>query len=108
MNQPVPQVQAAAVPADGWLLDVREPDEWEAGHAPTASHTPLRLLPSRRPPRGPRIVVVCRTGARSARATVALRSWGYDAVNLAGGMQAWETAGLTIVDGQGNSPGRVI
>ena len=43
-----------------------------------------------------RIVAVCRSGGRSAAITDALRAWGYDAVNLAGGMCAWAAAGLPV------------
>ena len=88
------------------LLDVREGGEWAAGHAPGAVHLPLGLLARQRPERGRRIVVVCRTGSRSARATEALNQWGYDAVNLADGMKAWAAAGLPVVTDDGG-PGTV-
>jgi rhodanese-related sulfurtransferase len=108
----VPEVdatEAARLVEEGaLLLDVREPDEWEAGHAPEASHVPLATLPVNRPPDGRPIVAVCRSGGRSARATAALLTWGYEAVNLAGGMQAWAASGLPIVAGDGISPGQVI
>lgn len=111
MTDPVvPEIDAAAAAAavrDGaLLLDVREPEEWDAGHAPGALHIPLGQLPQRRPEPGRRIVVVCRSGRRSAEATRALMAWGYDAVNLAGGMQAWAAAGLPVEDPTGG-PGRV-
>ena len=48
-------------------------------------------------PRDRRIVVVCRSGGRSAAVTESLRAWGFDAVNLAGGMCAWAAAGLPVV-----------
>lgn len=90
------------------ILDVREPDEWDSGHAPGAMWIPLGDLAARqdevvadRP-----IVVVCRSGGRSARATAALLQAGYDATNLAGGMQAWAAAGLCVVTDQG-APGAV-
>jgi rhodanese-related sulfurtransferase len=85
------------------LLDVREDDEWEAGHAPGAVHLRLGLLAQQRPERGRRIVAVCRTGARSGRATEVLNEWGYDAVNLAGGMKAWAAAGLPVVTDAGSA-----
>ena len=107
----IPEVDAEEgrrrVDAGALLLDVREPDEWEAGHATDAAHVPLRTLPANRPPEGREIVVICRSGGRSAQATAALRQWGYDAVNLAGGMKAWAGAGLPMVDGQGNPGGTV-
>jgi hydroxyacylglutathione hydrolase len=91
------------------LLDVREPDEWEAGHAPDAWFWPLARLDQVRAelPVGPKIVCVCRSGGRSATATELLRSWGLDAVNLAGGMQAWAAAGRPVERDDG-SPGTVI
>ena len=93
----------------GYLLDVRELDEWEAGHAPDAIHVPLGTLEAHREglPTDRTIVAVCRTGGRSAHATAALLAWGHDAVNLSGGMKAWATEGLDVVDKDGE-PGRVI
>ena len=90
------------------LLDVREPDEWTAGRAPGATWIPLGALASRQQelPAGQAIVVVCRSGVRSARATTALLAAGYDATNLAGGMQAWAAAGLPVETDTG-APGTV-
>lgn len=92
-----------------FLLDVREPDEWQAGHAPPAVHVPLGALEAQVDdvPRDRRVVVVCRMGGRSAVATSALRGLGLDAVNLAGGMQGWEEAGFPVVTDDGG-PGRVV
>ncbi|MFZ5851777.1 MAG: rhodanese-like domain-containing protein [Actinomycetota bacterium] len=99
---------AALVRQGALLLDVREPAEWAAGHAPQARHIPLgqlagRLaeLPADRP-----VVTVCRSGARSARAAALLARQGRPASNLAGGMHAWAAAGLPVVDGRGRA-GRV-
>lgn len=91
------------------LLDVRELDEWEAGHAPQAAHMPLGVLQAEheRLPRDRQIVAVCRVGGRSAMATAALRGAGYEVVNLDGGMQAWAAASLPVVDDRGH-PGQVI
>lgn len=90
------------------LLDVRESDEWDTGHAPEATWIPMGDLAARdhelagdRP-----IVVVCRSGGRSARVTSALLQAGYDATNLAGGMQAWAAAGFSVITDEG-SPGAV-
>jgi DMSO/TMAO reductase YedYZ molybdopterin-dependent catalytic subunit/rhodanese-related sulfurtransferase/glyoxylase-like metal-dependent hydrolase (beta-lactamase superfamily II) len=81
------------------LLDVREPDEWQTGHAPPAIAMPMGEVRARRAelPPGQRIIVVCRSGGRSAAITDALRAHGYDAVNLTGGMCAWSAAGLAVV-----------
>jgi rhodanese-related sulfurtransferase len=85
------------------LLDVREQGEWDAGHAPKARHHPLRRLPGSmdRLPTARTIVVVCRSGNRSARATKMLTKAGLDAVNLTGGMTAWKAAGLPLVSSRG-------
>ena len=95
--------------AGGVRLDVREPDEWGAGHAPEALHIPLRELAARvgELEVDARIVAVCRTGARSEAAAAALIGAGYDAVNLGGGMQAWAAEGLPVVTTTGAS-GTVI
>lgn len=80
------------------LLDVREQSEWQAGHAPGARHVPLGDLDEELGalPRDRRVVVVCRSGNRSARATALLVRSGFEAVNLSGGMQAWAAAGLPV------------
>lgn len=90
------------------LVDVRRADEWDAGHAPAALHIPLDQLPGRHDELkgAQQVVMVCRSGSRSARATQWLRQQGYEAVNLAGGMQAWARAGGSVVRDDG-SAGRV-
>jgi DMSO/TMAO reductase YedYZ molybdopterin-dependent catalytic subunit/rhodanese-related sulfurtransferase/glyoxylase-like metal-dependent hydrolase (beta-lactamase superfamily II) len=81
------------------LLDVREPGEWQSGHAPRAILIPMGEVQARRHelPQARRIVVVCRSGGRSAAVADALRAHGYDAVNLTGGMCAWASAGLPVI-----------
>lgn len=98
MSPSVPTVTATEVPADGVLIDVREDDEWAAGHAGQAVHLPLGDLPVRlgEVPRDARVHVVCRSGARSARAVAFLLEQGVDAVNVDGGMRAWAAAGLPM------------
>lgn len=109
----VPQItaeEASQQLADGaLLLDVREDDEWAAGHAPNAQHLPLGRIESEVASisKDAPIVAVCRMGGRSQRAAIALRSAGFDVVNLTGGMQAWAAAGLDVVTEDG-SPGQVI
>jgi rhodanese-related sulfurtransferase len=107
-NSPsVPEVTAADVPAQlasgALLVDVREPFEWDAGHAPDARHHPFSTIPAIADslPRDRTIVVVCHYGNRSATTTLFLREQALDAVNLRGGMLAWEIAGLPIVDPHG-------
>jgi rhodanese-related sulfurtransferase len=97
----------ALLEAGAALLDVREPDEWQAGHAEQAVHVPLRQLSPDAIPDGEPLLVVCHVGGRSAMATIALQRAGYPAVNVAGGMDAWERAGLPVVTDHG-APGVVI
>jgi rhodanese-related sulfurtransferase len=107
MPQEVPTTTVDQVPADAVLLDVRENDEWEAGHAPQALHIPLGELAERigEVPQDGDVYVVCRAGGRSARATVYLNQNGWDAVNVAGGMQVWHQRGLPLVAAEGTEPG---
>ena len=91
------------------LIDVREPDEWEAGHAPSARLVPMGQVGGRLAELGgaAKMVVVCRSGGRSAAITQLLTSHGLDAVNLVGGMRAWAEADLPVITGA-NQPGKVI
>jgi rhodanese-related sulfurtransferase len=106
MNPPVPAVDAAQVAPDAVILDVREHDEWEAGHIARALHIPLADVPARlgELPADGEFVVVCRSGGRSARAVAWLAQNGYDAVNLDGGMGAWQAAGRELVSETGEAP----
>jgi len=90
------------------LVDVRDGWEWAAGRAPGARHMPLDQLPGRlgELPRDRKVVVVCRSGNRSAQVMRMLRGAGVDAVNLAGGLRAWSATGLPLVT-DGREPGRV-
>jgi rhodanese-related sulfurtransferase len=81
---------------DALVVDVREPYEREAGHIEGTRHIELERLASNAEslPRDRPIVFHCRLGARSALATRAFRSAGYDAWSLRGGIQAWHDEGL--------------
>ena len=81
------------------LLDVREDNEWESGRAPMATHVALNEVPDHLDEFSPDrpIVCVCRSGARSGRAARFLVERGRDAVNLEGGMLAWNADGEPIV-----------
>lgn len=98
------------VPAGSVLVDVREQDEWDAGHAPDAVHIPLAELPARveELPEADEYLVVCRFGGRSAQATAWLTHAGFDATNLDGGMKAWESAGLPVVADGGDTEARIV
>jgi rhodanese-related sulfurtransferase len=94
--------------AGATLIDAREPDEWATGHAPTARLIPMSQVERRLDEIrgiGPALVV-CRSGGRSAAITQLLSAAGIDAVNLAGGMQAWAAVGLPVVTDAGE-PGRI-
>ena len=106
--QTVPTVTVAdladELPANTTLLDVREDDEWQAGHAPQALHIPLGDLAARlgELPADNPLYVVCRGGGRSSRATAYLNANGWDATNVDGGMRAWQAAGRPMT---GETPG---
>lgn len=78
------------------LVDVREDDEWTAGHVPAALHVPLGSLPQTELPTGRLVLAICRSGNRSAAAAAVLLARGIDARNVCGGMRAWQDAGLPV------------
>lgn len=85
-----------------FMLDVREPEEWNAGHIPGATLIPLGQLASRvaEVPTDREVVVVCRSGNRSAAGRDILLGAGLASVtSLAGGMNDWAAAGLPIETG---------
>lgn len=102
----VPAVEAGSVPTDAFLLDVREPGEWVAGHAPGAVHLPLGELQSRvgEVPEDRDVYVVCRSGGRSAQAAAFLGAEGRAATNVDGGMREWAAAGRPMVSETGAAP----
>ena len=104
--QPIPEVSVVDVPADAVLLDVREGDEWTSGHAPDAVHIPMTELAERldEVPDGDPLYVICRSGGRSARVAAYLNMQGWDAVNVAGGMQHWAATGRPLVADGDASP----
>ncbi|MET8699262.1 rhodanese-like domain-containing protein [Kitasatospora sp. NPDC058032] len=98
----IPTIDAAAVPADAALLDVREQDEWDAGHVDGALHIPIGEVVARigeLPDE--KLYVLCRVGGRSAQVVQYLVQNGRDAVNVDGGMYAWDGAGRPMVSGNG-------
>ena len=89
----------ALAEGDAVLLDVREQNEWDAGHAPQATLLPLSTMQA-----GPvdldedkTYLVICHSGARSLTVATALSQAGYNAINVLGGMMAWEQAGGDVV-----------
>lgn len=101
----VPEL-ADQLPANTILLDVREDDEWAAGHAPEALHIPMGEIAARlgELPADANLYVVCRAGGRSARATAYLNANGWDATNIAGGMQSWAQHGRALVCDSDSDP----
>ncbi len=102
MPRDISVLEAAQLLDDGRavLLDVREPDEWTAVRAPAALHIPMRQLSTSAHLLSDQLLAcICHVGARSAVVAEALVGAGYDAVNVRGGMDAWETAGLPVERG---------
>jgi rhodanese-related sulfurtransferase len=97
------------VGAGAHLLDVREDEEWQAGHAAEAVHVPMGQVSGRTAelPSDRTVICICRVGGRSGAVATALAAAGYDVRNVAGGMLAWELAGLPVVTGDGGD-GRII
>jgi rhodanese-related sulfurtransferase len=91
------------------LLDVRELDEWAAGHIPGAVHIPMGELAGRLDeiPRDRDVVVLCRSGGRSASVTKYLAQGGWRVRNLAGGMSTWAAHGRPMVS-ESSAPPSVI
>jgi rhodanese-related sulfurtransferase len=102
----VPTTTVDDLQADAVMVDVREADEWAAGHAPNAIHLPMGELPSRLdelPDTDDTIPIVCRSGGRSARVVEWLNQQGFDAANVEGGMRAWTGAGKPL-EGEHGDP----
>jgi rhodanese-related sulfurtransferase len=83
------------------LFDVREPDEYAEAHVIGAVLVPLATVPDEieRFPMTGQVHLICRSGARSARAAEFLRGQGIDAVNVAGGTLAWLATGRAHATG---------
>jgi rhodanese-related sulfurtransferase len=90
------------------IVDVREPEEWASGHAPSALHLPLSELGTEhhRLPRDRHLLVICRSGGRSAMAAAFLSRLGHRVSNVRGGMLAWLEHQLPVVTDEGE-PGSV-
>ena len=86
------------------IFDVREPDEHEEVRIPGAVLVPLATVPDsvdrfRAAAAGSAVCVVCAVGGRSAQAVEFLRACGVDAVNVAGGTNAWHQSGRPVETG---------
>ena len=107
----MPLISAAEAARDttSLHLDVRELDEWEAGHDATAVHIAMADLPAAAGSfdKSRKIICICRSGNRSGKVAAWLISRGLNAVNMTGGMQAWAADGLPVVTNSG-AAGTVI
>lgn len=100
-----PEPWAADEPAPAQLLDVREDDEWQLGHAPGAIHIPMTDVPARidEIDIDAQVYVICRQGGRSIQVVQYLNNVGFEAVNVTGGMVAWQQTGRPLT-GDGDEP----
>jgi rhodanese-related sulfurtransferase len=105
-QESIREVPAAQVPDSAYLVDVREDDEWAAGHAPGAQHVPLGTLAARSSeiPQDRELYVICRSGTRSGYAVRSLIAGGWQALNVADGMIGWESAGRPMDSESGAEP----
>jgi rhodanese-related sulfurtransferase len=103
---PVPSVTVSDLSGSEHLLDVRESGEWQAGHVEQAQFVPMSELIGRlaEVPKDREVVVVCRSGVRSAQVAAYLNQNGWSAKNLDGGMEAWAAAGRPMVSETGAPP----
>lgn len=107
VSEPISSIAAADVPGefndDVVLLDIREDDEWELGHAPGALHIPMGEIPGRMDELDPdsELYVVCRQGGRSFRVCQYLNQNGHDSINVGDGMVGWQKAGRPLVTDSG-------
>lgn len=87
-------------PEDVELIDVREDEEWQAGHVPGARHIPLSQFMEREGelPEAERVYVMCHAGGRSARVVQYLEQTGRGAVNVTGGIASWQESGYPVTD----------
>ncbi|MFJ3975284.1 rhodanese-like domain-containing protein [Streptomyces sp. NPDC090021] len=98
---------AGAWTAGAVVLDVREPEEYRAGHVPGARLAPMSTLAATPPriPEGRTVYVICASGNRSQWAADSLAAVGMDAVSVAGGTWGWVGVGRPVVTG--SAPGVV-
>ncbi len=92
---------AARLGAGAAIVDVRQPDEYEAGHVPTARLVPLATVPEHLDAFAAdgEVFVICRSGGRSRTACEFLIEQGVAAVNVAGGTLAWLASGRDVIGG---------
>lgn len=99
----VAEAKAKIEAGDALLVDVRELSEWHAGHVAGATHIPLGTIASRAAtlPKDREILLICRTGNRSAMAQERLAQAGVTNVtNVEGGVTAWVEHGFPVAMGE--------
>lgn len=102
-----PLISVSDLPDHAVIVDVREDNEWHAGHAPNAIHIPMGTVPESLdalPDTDQTIPVICRSGGRSHRVVQWLVQQGFDVVNVDGGMRAWAAAGKEMQSEDGSEP----
>jgi rhodanese-related sulfurtransferase len=93
-----PKRASELIESGAMVIDVRDPEEYEAGHIAGARHVPLERLSAETAggdQSGP-VVFYCRSGDRSTSAAEAFAASGWDAHNIAGGLAAWAEEGLPL------------
>lgn len=87
-----------AIAQGAHVVDVREQDEFDAGHVPNAHHIPLSTVPDRAGeiPTGETVWLICQGGVRSMKAADYLEAQGYEVVSVAGGTRNWIESGKTV------------
>lgn len=103
----IPQVQPSDVPEGARIVDVRQPEEFRAGHVPGAVSIPMGEVRDRVAdvPQGDGpVYVMCKAGARSQKAAEFYAEQGIEVINVDGGATAWNQAGRDLVSETGDAP----
>jgi rhodanese-related sulfurtransferase len=100
--QEISAVELMAIYKNVSIVDVREMDEYIAGHVPGAKHIPLSTIPvrNREIDKSVKNYVICEAGGRSAQACAFLEQQGFDVVNIAGGTGSWRMIGAPLNTGE--------
>lgn len=92
----------SAMKNEAVVVDVRDPNEFEAAHVPGAILLPLAMVPLKHTelPRGETLYLICQTGGRSFTAATWLAQQGYDVRNVTGGTSDWISSGYDVTKGR--------
>lgn len=93
--------ELAALGETATIIDVREQGEYDQAHVAGSTLIPMSRFVERlgEIPRDKTVYLLCATGNRSGRVTEYLEQQGYDAVNVAGGITAWQGIGQAVERG---------